>query len=62
LKGNGDIPSLAGRSPSQMTRQLYDFKTGSRGGPGADMMKPQVANMTADQRIDIVAYISSLTP
>lgn len=62
LKGNGDIPALAGRSPSQMTRQLYDFKTGARNGAGADMMKPQVEKMTADQRIDIVAYISSLNP
>ncbi len=45
-----------------MTRQLYDFKTGARNGPGAAMMKPQVEKMTADQRIDIVAYLSSLTP
>ena len=60
--GNGDVPPLAGRSPSQLTRQLYDFKTGARNGPGAAMMKPQVEKMTADQRIDIVAYLSSLNP
>ena len=62
FKGNGDVPPLAGRSPSQMTRQLYDFKTGARNGPGAAMMTPQVEKMTADQRIDIVAYLSSLNP
>ena len=62
FKGNGDVPPLAGRSPSQMTRQLYDFKTGARNGPGAAMMKQQVEKMTPDQRIDIVAYLSSLNP
>ena len=56
------MPPLAGRSPSQMTRQLSDFKTGARNGPGAFMMKPQVEKMTADQRIDIVAYLASLNP
>jgi cytochrome c553 len=62
FKGNGDVPPLAGRSPSQMTRQLYDFKTGARNGPGAIMMKQQVEKMTPEQRIDIVAYLSSLNP
>lgn len=61
-KGNGNVPALAGRSPSQITRQLYDFKTGMRNGAGAAMMKPQVANMTDDMRIDIAAYLSSLNP
>lgn len=61
-KGNGDVPPLAGRSPSQMVRQLYDFKSGARNGPGADMMKPQVVRMTDDMRIDIAAYLSSLNP
>ena len=61
-KGNGNVPALAGRSPSQITRQLYDFKTGMRNGAGAAMMKPEVANMTDDMRLDIAAYLSSLNP
>ena len=61
-KGNGAVPALAGRSPSGIVRQLYDFKHGSRGGPAADMMKPEVACMTADMRLDIAAYLASLTP
>jgi cytochrome c553 len=61
-KGNGAVPALAGRSPSQMVRQLYDFKAGARNGEGAAMMKPQVANMTDDMRIDIAAYLASLDP
>jgi cytochrome c553 len=61
-KGNGNVPALAGRSPSQITRQLYDFKAGTRNGEGAAMMKPEVANMTDDMRIDIAAYLASLDP
>jgi cytochrome c553 len=61
-KGNGNVPALAGRSPAQITRQLYDFKAGTRNGEGAAMMKPEVANMTDDMRIDIAAYLASLDP
>ncbi len=61
-KGNGNVPALAGRSPSQITRQLYDFKAGTRNGEGAAMMKPEVANMTDGMRIDIAAYLASLDP
>ena len=61
-KGNGAVPALAGRSPSQIVRQLYDFKAGARNGPGAAMMKPEVANMTDDMQIDIAAYLASLNP
>jgi cytochrome c553 len=61
-KGNGNVPALAGRSPAQITRQLYDFKAGTRNGEGAAMMKPEVANMTDDMRIDIAAYLASLNP
>jgi len=61
-KGNGSVPTLAGRSPAQITRQLYDFKAGTRNGAGAAMMKPEVANMTDDMRIDIAAYLASLNP
>ena len=61
-KGNGSVPALAGRSPAQITRQLYDFKAGTRNGAGAAMMKPEVANMTDDMRIDIAAYLASLNP
>ena len=28
----GDVPSITGRSPSQMARQLIDFRTGARRG------------------------------
>ncbi len=62
LHGDGNTPALAGRSPSYLVRQLYDFKAGTRGGPAADPMKPEVAHMTAEQRRDIAAYLASLNP
>ena len=62
LKGDGNVPALAGRSPSYLVRQLYDFKAGTRGGPAADPMKPEVEHMTAEHRRDIAAYLASLNP
>ena len=62
LKGDGNVPALAGRSPSGLVRQLYDIKQGTRGGPAVDPMKPEVANMTDENRIDIAAYLASLKP
>lgn len=62
FKGLGNVPALAGRSPSGLVRQLYDFKNGTRGGPAAEMMKAQVARMTPAQRLDIAAYLASLNP
>jgi cytochrome c553 len=62
FKGNGAVPALAGRSPSGIVRQLHDFKSGTRNGEGAAMMKPEVVNMTDDMRIDIAAYLASLNP
>jgi cytochrome c553 len=62
LMGLGDAPGIAGRSPSYMMRQLYDFKTGARNGLWAGLMKPVVANLTVDDMTAIVAYLASITP
>ncbi len=62
LRGTGNIPSIAGRSPSQMTRQIIDFQTGARNGPGALMMKGPVAKLTNTDIVAIVAYLASLAP
>jgi len=51
---------LAGRSPSYIVRQLYDIQYGTRRGPAVALMQPEVAHMTADDRIAIAAYIASL--
>jgi cytochrome c553 len=62
LKGVGAIPSIAGRSPSQMARQLIDFQTGARNGAMGAMMKQPVAKLTNDDIVAITAYLASLEP
>ena len=62
LTGYADIPPIAGRSPSYMVRQMLDMQKGNRNGPGAKWMKPVVANLTLDDMVAIVAYVSSRSP
>jgi len=62
LKGLGDVPSLAGRSPGNIARQIYYFQTGERGGPSAALMKGVVEKLNGDDVIAIAAYVSSLEP
>jgi cytochrome c553 len=42
-----------------MARQLFDFQTGARKGLWSDLMKPIVAKMTAEDLVNITAYIAS---
>jgi cytochrome c553 len=62
LKGLGNVPSIAGRSPSYIVRQLYDIQNGVRSGPATQLMKQPVAKLTLDDMIAIAAYTSSLHP
>ena len=62
LKGLKNVPSLAGRSPSYVVRQLYDMQSGARAGANLAQMKPVVANLSLYDIIDIAAYTSSLEP
>jgi cytochrome c553 len=62
FKGSGPIPAIAGRSPSYLVRQLYDFKHGGRTGPGSAQMKQTVDKLTEDDMIALAAYVSSLAP
>ena len=62
LKGLGPIPGIAGRSPSYLIRQLYDFKHSIRNGISSALMKPTVEKLTLDDMIALSAYASSLTP
>jgi cytochrome c553 len=62
LKGMGNIPSIAGRSPSQMTRQIIDFQTGARSGSMAPMMKGVVSKLTIEDIVSITAYLASQAP
>jgi len=62
LEGLGPVPGLAGRSPSYVVRQLFDMQQGIRKGEWTDLMKPVVEKLTADDMINIAAYLASRTP
>jgi cytochrome c553 len=62
LKGSGDVPSIAGRSPSYIVRQLYDIQNGSRAGLAAQAMLAPVAKLTLEDMVSIAAYTASLHP
>jgi cytochrome c553 len=62
LKGLGNIPPIAGRSPSQLARQIIDIQNGNRNGTNAALMKPVVAKLTNDDIVNITAFLASLAP
>lgn len=62
LKGLGDVPDIAGRSPGNIARQIYYFQTGDRGGASAALMKGVVEKLTGDDVVAISAYVASLEP
>ena len=62
LKGLGNVPNLAGRSPIYLVRQLYDFKHGARTGKEAALMIPVVVGLTQDDMLNLAAYIASRQP
>ena len=62
LKGLGNVPGLAGRSPIYVYRQLNDIKTGLRMGNSVALMKPVVDKMSPDDMLAVSAYVGSLTP
>jgi cytochrome c553 len=62
LTGLGPLPSIAGRSPSYMFRQLYDFQHGARAGEWSPLMAQAVANLDEQDLLAIVAYLASRDP
>jgi cytochrome c553 len=62
LKGVGPIPGLAGRSPSYIVRQLYDFKHGARAGTESALMRPVVEKLAVGDMISLAVYAASLPP
>jgi cytochrome c553 len=62
LRGAGDIPGLAGRSPSYLLRQLLAFKVGTRAGATGAPMTAVVADLQLGEMIDAAAYAASLPP
>jgi len=62
LRGLGPVPSLAGRSPSYLVRQLWDMQHGNRTGTWSPLMAPVVSKLGSDDMLVAAAYISSLEP
>ncbi len=62
LKGVGAIPGIAGRSPTYLFRQLYDFKHGARKGTQSPQMMPTVEKLAIEDMIALAAYAASLAP
>ncbi len=62
LRGQANVPTIAGRSPSFIVRELYDFRSGARAGPDAQLMKPVTAKLTVEDMIWIAAYLATLHP
>jgi cytochrome c553 len=62
LKGLGPIPGIAGRSPSYIARQLYDFQHGARTGEWSPLMSRVVADFTDQDLVSIAAYLASRDP
>jgi cytochrome c553 len=62
LRGIGKVPRLAGRSPSYLVRQLYDFQHGTRDGVAALPMKEVVERLNGGDMLAIAAFIASMDP
>jgi cytochrome c553 len=62
LNGLAMVPSLRGRSPSYIARQLADMKEGKRHGAWTPLMAPVVASLGADDILNLAAYLASLEP
>ncbi len=62
LRGQGNIPGIAGRSPSYLVRQLVDMQTGARNGQAVQVMKALVGRLDADDLVAVAAYVASLEP
>jgi cytochrome c553 len=62
LNGLAMVPSLRGRSPSYIARQLADMKEGTRRGAWSPLMAPVVASLSADDILNLAAYLASLEP
>ena len=62
LNGIGAIPGIAGRSPSYIVRQMYDFQQYARNASAGALMMPVVEKLSHDDMIALAAHVSSLQP
>jgi cytochrome c553 len=61
LTGSGSTaPGIAGRSPSYLARQLYDFQQGTRHGELSEPMRQLAVNLSSSDLVNLSAYLASL--
>lgn len=60
LQGVGDVPYLAGRSPTYIVRELILFRLGRRTNAGAAPMRTEVSHLSLRDMINVAAYAASL--
>jgi cytochrome c553 len=62
LKGLGEVPAIANRSPMYLYRQLNDMQAGMRTGNAMALMKAVVEKLNSDDMIALSAYVGSREP
>ena len=64
LDGTGLGPALAGAYPTYIVRQLYDFRTGKRGGLAdqTGFMGTTSRSLSPEDIVNVAAYLGSLDP
>ena len=63
LKGLGEVPAIANRTPMYLYRQLNDIKSGARKGPSVALMEQVVRKARCGPYASILAaYVASLDP
>jgi cytochrome c553 len=62
LNGLGGVPPLAGRPPTYLVRQLWNFQSGERRGSMSAPMQAIAARLRVDEMLAIAAYLASLPP
>jgi cytochrome c553 len=62
LRGQGNVPRLAGVHPIYTVRQLHWFRDGSRNGARAPAMRSVVERLADEDILAIAAYLGALAP
>ncbi|MGY3236026.1 cytochrome c553 [Bradyrhizobium sp. USDA 4448] len=60
LTGTDVVPGIAGRSPTYLFRQLYDFRHGFRAGPNSKPMIDVVKSLDEGHLLPLAAYLATL--
>jgi cytochrome c553 len=60
LTGTDSVPGIAGRSPTYLFRQLYEYRHGFRTGPESGPMLEVVRQLKESDLLPLSGYLASL--